>query len=84
MEIKNAIDSYDQTLPYSSVLLFFLLSGSFSRVMLSAIDINEDDGIWTDSFVTAGTVDFRDGTSSCVWKEGTIQLTSACRTGTNI
>jgi outer membrane protein assembly factor BamB len=64
-------------------IIILLIIGFFPSNVI-AIEINKDDGTWTDSFEQAGTLKFDSFTSSCVrTTDGTIQLTTTSGGGRN-
>ena len=67
-----------------SVTLFLLVCFLLPSSILASIQINENDGIWTDSFGTSDTTELlTGGTSRCVWEQGLIQLATTSSGGRN-
>jgi outer membrane protein assembly factor BamB len=63
-------------------IIIFLVIGFLLPASVIAIEVNEDDGIWTDSFESSTTTDcLSGGTSKCVWDNGMILLTTASTGG---
>ncbi|VVB62379.1 Outer membrane protein assembly factor BamB [uncultured archaeon] len=64
-------------------IIIFLIFGFLHPGSFIAIEVNENDGIWTDSFENSSSTDRGPGTSPCVWENGMILLTTASDIGRN-
>lgn len=63
-------------------IIIYLTLGCIFPNSVQAIDIDTNDGIWTDSFENKSTTTcLPNGTSKCVWDNGTIHLTKSLTGG---
>jgi outer membrane protein assembly factor BamB len=63
-------------------IIIFLLIGFLPLTDVLAIQIYENDGIWTDTFDNPNTIQILSGgTSKCVWTDETIMLTNSSTGG---